>query len=227
MNKSASAAYIGDIHNTTTMNMMTFGVRQRQTPQPQWQYQRQSSDESYSSNTSPSKTHRRTSSFIGLMGSGASGSDARSKSTNTAMDPLNMTWSSQGSVALSQVPMMDCYSPSSKSERKFLGGEEDERCLRALELIRELSFCSPPRAHKTKKRTNTAETCETSSYSSDASDHSAPASDPEPEDHHHETSPIGLVDLQQLHDLRRASPSPLVGLQYLPDGYSYIEQRFR
>ena len=220
-NDSASADYIGDIHNIMTMNTMIFDNRQRQTPQPQWQYQRQLSDESYSS---PSKTHRRTSSFIGLMGSGASGSDARSKSsTNTAMDPLNMTWSSQGSVALSQVPMMDCYSPSSKSERKFLGGEEDERCLRALELIRELSFCSPPRPHKTKKRTNTAETCETSSYSSDASDHSAPASDPEPEeDHHHETSPIGLVDLQQLHDLRRASPSPLVGLQYLPDGYSYI-----
>lgn len=143
-------------------------------------YQRQSSDESYSSNTSPSKTHRRTSSSIGFMmwseeGLGGSDRSGEIKSTNAAMDPLNMTWSPSGSVSLSQVPMMvgSYSSSSSKSEHKFHGGdhEEDESVLRALELIRELSFCSPPLPHKTKKRADTAETEETSSHSSGESHH--------------------------------------------------------
>lgn len=190
-------------------------------------YQRQSSDESYSSNTSPSKTHRRTSSSIGFMmwseeGLGGSDRSGEIKSTNAAMDPLNMTWSHSGSVGLSQVPMMDSYSSSSsKSEHKFHGGdhEEDECVLRALELIRELSFCSPPLPHKTKKRADTAETEEISSHSSGESHHRP---EEEVEDRNkHDESPIGLVNLKQLHDLRRASPSPLVGLQYLPE-YSYI-----
>lgn len=133
------------------------------------------------------------------------------------MDPLDMT----GSVNLSQVPMMDCCPPSSKSEHKFLGDhqEQDESLLRALELIRELSFCSPPLPHKTKKRADTADTEETSSSSSEISDR--PVCPEEAEDRKHDESPIGLVNLKQLHDLRRASPSPLVGLQYLPEG-SYI-----
>ena len=189
-------------------------------------YQRQSSDESYSSNTSPSKTHRRTSSSIGFMmwseeGLGGSDRSGEIKSTNAAMDPLNMTWSQSGSVGLSQVPMMDSHSSSpSKSEHKFLGDdheEEDESVLRALELIRELSFCSSPLPHKMKKRADTAETEEISSHSSEESDRRME----EVVDRKHDESPIGLVNLKQLHDLRRASPSPLVGLQYLPE-YSYI-----
>mmetsp|Transcript_8883 Transcript_8883/g.14560 ORF Transcript_8883/g.14560 Transcript_8883/m.14560 type:complete len:201 (+) Transcript_8883:263-865(+) len=185
---------------------------------PQYQYQRQSSDESCSSNTSPSKskTHRRTSSFI----------SSDELSTNAAMDPLNMTWSSSGSANLSRVPMIDCCLPSSKSERKFLGHQEqDESLMRTLELIRELSFCSPPLPHKTKKRADTAETEETSSFSSTSNEISGRPECPEEEakdNRKHDESPIGFVNLKQLHDLRRASPSPLVGLQYLPDGYSYI-----
>mmetsp|Transcript_22723 Transcript_22723/g.38830 ORF Transcript_22723/g.38830 Transcript_22723/m.38830 type:complete len:173 (+) Transcript_22723:220-738(+) len=172
--------------------MKLFG-RQRQHPE----LHRQSSDESYSSTTSPtkSKTHRRTPSF----------SDASVKSSTT--DPLNVSWSSCGSGALlTQVDMVDHHWPESKIGSDSLGGgEEDKRSsLRVLEIIRQLSF-SPPR--KTKKRADIADTASSSS-SSDTHDE-------------HSTS-IGLLDLQHLEDLRRGSPSPLLGLQYLPDGDMFI-----
>mmetsp|Transcript_29550 Transcript_29550/g.44686 ORF Transcript_29550/g.44686 Transcript_29550/m.44686 type:complete len:171 (+) Transcript_29550:100-612(+) len=170
--------------------MKLFG-RQRQHPE----LHRQSSDESYSSSTSPSKTHRRTPSF----------SDASVKSSTT--DPLNVSWSSSGSGALlTQVDMVDHHWPESKIGSDCLGGgEEDKRSsLRVLEIIRQLSF-SPPR--KTKKRADTADTADTAS-SSDTHDE-------------HSTS-ISLLDLQHLEDLRRGSPSPLLGLQYLPDGDMFI-----
>jgi len=192
-------------NNNINIMMFLFG-RERQKPV----LQRQSSDESYSSTSSSSKKHRRTPSFNGRssIGSEVSGSDVRGKSsTSKTTDPLRVPWSASGSGALAQVYVMDC-SPESKIGRKILGGygEADEHCLRELELIRQLSF-SPPR--KTKKRTDTAGT-ETSSSSETVDTH-----------HKHESSPIGL-DLKHLQALRRASPSPLVGLQYLPDGNMFI-----
>ncbi len=186
-------------------------------------YQRQSSDESYSSTTSPSKTHRRTSSFIGQMGSGI----------DDGMGNLTSAFRSQVhpnvDLVLTQVPpMMDCCSPPVKSECKH-HDEQDEETDSLVELIRQLSFSPPrPTTHKTKKRTNTAETVETFTASeTESSSSSSEMSDLTQEEEHNsfeeeDENPIGLVDLQQLMDLRRASPSPLVGLQFLPDGYSYI-----
>jgi hypothetical protein len=177
--------------------MMLFGSKQMQKPE----LQRQSSDESYSSTTtSPSKTHRRTPSFVGWtpIDSDGSDSDVSVKSSNTkATDPLNVSWSSSGSYALSQVDMMDC-SPERKSGHENLANQED-KSVHVLELIRQLSF-SPPR--KTKKRTDI-----------DDSDSSSPKK--------HDTSPIGL-DLKYLQELRKGTPSPLLGLQYLPDGNIFI-----
>ena len=168
--------------------MKLFG-RQRQHPE----LHRQSSDESYSSSASPSKskTHRRMPSC----------SDASVKSSTT--DPLNVSWSSCGSGALTQADMMDHHWSESKIGSDCLGGgEEDKRSsLRVLEIIRQLSL-SPPR--KTKKRADTADTAS----SADTHDE-------------HSTS-ISLLDLQHLEDLRRGSPSPLLGLQYLPDGDMFI-----
>jgi hypothetical protein len=172
--------------------------------------QRQSSDESYSSTTSSSRTHRRTPSFNGRSSIGSEGSssdDGVKSPTSKATDPLRVSWSASGSGAHSQeVEVMD-RSREGKIGHKILGsGNEEDESLRALELIRKLSF-SPPRM--TKKRTDTADTV-TSSFS-------APSGAP----HNHNTSPIGL-DLKHLQELRMGSPSPLVGLQYLPDGNMYI-----
>jgi hypothetical protein len=174
--------------------------------------QKQSSDESYSSTTSSSRTHRRTTSPNGRSSIGSEGSssdDGVKSPTSKATDPLRVSWSASVSGAHSQeVDVMD-RSREGKIGRKILGsgGEEDES-LRALELIRQLSF-SPPRM--TKKRTDTADMDVSSSSSSETSD----------TDHNHNTSPIGL-DLKHLQELRMGSPSPLVGLQYLPDGNMYI-----
>jgi hypothetical protein len=176
---------------------MIFGRQKRQKPD----LQRRSSDESYSSTTSLSKTHRRTSSFNGWSSIGAAGpsSDVSVKtSTTKATDPLNVSWSSSGSGALSNVETT-CCSPESSIGHASLNREED-KSMRALELIRQLSF-SPSR--KTRKRTDTAGTASSSSFDCI---------------HKHNTSPIGL-DLKHLQELRMGSPSPLVGLQYLPDGH--------
>ena len=190
--------------------MKLFG-RQKQHPE----LHRQSSDESYSSTAPPStsKTHRRSPSSLFKFNEwslGAAqqdpGSDASVKSNAT--DPLNMSWSSSGSVALSSAyVMMDRRSDSTMRSDYCLDGgvEEDKRSTRALEIIRQLSF-SPPR--RTKKRADTADTASSSS-SSDA-------------DYEDSTSSMGLLDLQQLEDLRRGSPSPLLGLQYLPDEQLFI-----
>ena len=168
--------------------MMTIFGKQRQKPE----LQRQPSDESYSSTESPSKTHRRTPSFHGWTPIDSDGSDSDvsvKTSTTTATD---VSWSSSGSYALPQVDMMDC-SPERKSGHENLADQEDKK-VHVLELIRQLSF-SPPR--KTKKRT----------------DDDTALSSPKK----HDTSPIGL-DLKYLQELRKGTPSPLLGLQYLPDG---------
>jgi len=180
--------------------VMLFGKQRRQ-KKPE--LQRRASDESNSSSTttSPSKTHRRTSSFNGWTSIGPYGSDSDvsvKSFTANATDPLNVSWSSSGSGSLQVEVEMD-YSPESaesKSGSKHnLADDGDNKSVCALELIRQLSFsCSPP---KTKKRTDIA----------------SPKK--------HGTSPIGL-DLKYLQELRNDSPSPLVGLQYLPDGNIFI-----
>ncbi len=90
------------------------------------------------------------------------------------------------------------------------GGERTGFC--AFELIRQLSFCP---IQETKKRADTAETEVGSSFDSDSSDR----------------HPIGLdfdldmeldfdldldMDHEKVHSLR-GSPSPLLGLKYLPE----------
>eukprot|EP00984_Skeletonema_dohrnii_P016755 scaffold7497_cov84-Skeletonema_dohrnii-CCMP3373.AAC.3 len=187
--------------------MMNTTCYARKGQKPKMQWLRQTPEESYSSKTSPSKTtHRQTasSSFVRQLpdGSGVKSSPIK------IIDPLTKSWVwvHSDSHALSQEHMVDCCSPeSSKNERKFLGCEDDES-LPELELIRELSF-SPPPPHKTKQRADTACT-ETSSSSSETSAY--------PEEHRHNTSPIGL-DLKHSQDLRKRPLSPLLGLQYLPD----------
>ena len=176
----------------------------RQKPELQ---QRQSTDESLTSWVA--KTHRLMPSNGWLSVGLASRSDDTMKSSTTnPTDPLDVTWSSSSSVSsiLSDVvDTKDCSAPESKV-RRSLGGEEDKSG--ALELIRQLSF-SPSRKTIKKRRTDTADTAE--SLSSDSSD----------PHHAHNTSPIGL-DLNHLQNLRRDSPSPLLGLQYLPDGNMFI-----
>lgn len=184
--------------------------RQKQHPQ----FQRQSSDDSHSSAGLPSnsKTHRRAPSFkfnewSAMCGPQGPGSDASVKSSRTnATDPLDVSWSSSCSGVLSQVHMaMDHRWPpeSSKGSSSDCDGDsvEHKRSSCPLEIIRLLSF-SPPR--RTKKRADTAETASSSS-SSDVD--------------HEDCVRMDLLDLQQLEDLRRGSPSPLLGLQYLPDEF--------
>ena len=106
--------------------------------------------------------------------------------------------------------MADCSPESKMISRKTLGGGEDAS-FRVLELIRQLSF-SPIRETKTKKRANTAETEVGSSFDSDSSDR------------HHILISLDLeldLDLREAHPLRR-SPSPLLGLKYLPEEDMFI-----
>ena len=103
---------------------------------------------------------------------------------------------------------MDC-SPESKIGRKTLSADVDRDLCCAFELIRELSF-SP--IQKQKKRADSADTDTTAT--SDSSDARLKGN----------TIPIGLdfdVDFHRLEDMRR-SPSPLIGLKYLPEGNMFI-----
>ena len=189
--------------------MMFFGRQRMQKPE----LQRLSSDESYSSTTSLSKTHHRRTSFDGWssisIGSGSPNSDVSLNSSSTmATDPLSATWSSSGSYALSHHVDVDTKECSLKSKIRrtdtgFDGEADKSMCV--IELLRQLSF-SPSR--KTKKRTDTADT--EASSSTDSFD-----------SHHEDAGPIGL-DLDHIEELRRGSPSPLVGLQYLPEENMYI-----
>lgn len=194
--------------------MKLFG-RQKHHPE----LHRQSSDESYSSTAPPStsKTHRRTSSLFSFneWSSGAAhpdpGSDASVKSSAT--DPLNISWSSSGSVGALSPPPSDVMWADSTIRRSDCldeGGDvEDKRSSRALEIIRQLSF-SPPR--RTKKRADTADTADTASSSSSS----------DTDGLHDDSTTIGLLDLQHLEDLRRGSPSPLLGLQFLQDDEHFL-----
>ena len=174
----------------------------------------QSSDESYSSPTSSPKKHRRSSSFNGMasLGFGSSDSNISTKSSPIKNDnPLHVSWS-KSAIASLCAGMTDCSPESKMIRRKTLdGGEDTSFC--AFELIRQLSF-GP--TQKTKKRANTAETELASSFDSDSYDRNPIA--------------IGLdleldldmvIDLKQPHPLRR-SPSPLLGLKYLPEEDMFI-----
>ena len=176
---------------------MKLFVRQRQHPE----LHRRSSDESYSSTstTSTSKTHRRTTPLFTfnewIFGAAQQdpGSDASVKANAT--DPLNMSWNSSGSVALSSADVMiDRWTESTIRIECLDGGVEDNS--HASEIIRQLLSFSPLR--RTQKR---ADTADTASSSSDA-------------DHEDSTS-IGLLDLQQR--------DSLLGLQYLPDDETCLQ----
>ncbi len=175
------------------------------------QSQQPSSKGSCMPNTSsPSKTHRRTSSFTRQLSDDSDSSISVKSTTIKVMDPFNISGINSRSDDLPQGhDMKDCYTPqSSKSGYNFLACEDDIS-LPALELIRELSF-GMPRPHKTEKRCDTAGTVTSSSSSEMSLDH--------PEDHSHITSPVGLdLDLKPSRDARARSLSPLLGLQYLPD----------
>ncbi len=171
--------------------------------------QRQSSDESYSSLASSPKKHRRSSSFNGLLslGFGSSDSNISTKSSPTKTDnPLHVS-RSDDTIASSQADMTH-RSESKITRRKTAGGGEDTNAsFCAFELIRQLSF-NPT---QTKERANTAETELGSLVNSESSDKLSIGLDLE----------LDLdmdmdIDLKKPHLLRR-SPSPLLGLKYLPE----------
>ena len=177
--------------------------------------ERQSSDDSYSSNTSPSsKTHRRTSSFKGWLSIGvpvSHGSDVGIKSFTTndaaATDPLNECWSSSGMESFPHHVDTKYLSPERKIGRQSRDDEKEDRsrsmpAIELEDLIRQLSF-SP--SQQTKKRTDTADTVGSSSYDSfDAH-------------YEHTTNPVGL-ELKDSECLRGCpSETSLIGLQFLPD----------
>ena len=153
-----------------TIKIKTFDAQPRQR-----QKQQQSTNESSSSHTSLFSTHRRTSSFVrSVSDEDDSASYNRiisvTPSTINVMNPLHiMPWvhSASGSNSLSQENEMDCYLPESNKSESECKCIVDEDTLPALELIRELSFSpplTPPRPYETetKKRTDTADTEESS-----------------------------------------------------------------
>ena len=111
----------------------------------------------------------------------------------------------------------DCSSVSKIDLKQRLGAGDDET-LRALELIRELSFDFGCSGLKRRASIDTSSTDSTSS-SSECDTSSQTDTDTRHDNTDHiDTSPIGL-DLKLKHILqsRMDSPSPLVGLQYLPE----------
>ena len=144
-------------------------------PRQRSKQQQSSSNESCSSDTSSISMHRRTSSFLIRRVSDDDDDSKRmnsvTPSTTNGMNPFQiMPWVhnvSSGSNSLSQENEIACHLPRRckvESECNSLG---DEDTLPALELIRELSFSpppTPPRPHETetKKRTDTADTEDTS-----------------------------------------------------------------
>lgn len=173
-----------------------------------------SENESYSSatSTSPSKTHRRSSSLIsGSSSIRLESSDGNirmklshtTKADNPLLRCLRASWSSAISASSrSSAYKADCSHESKMTRCNTLCGKED-RTFCAFELIRQLSF-SPPR--KTKKRANTDETDASSSFDLSESD-----------SRHSIDLDLDLdIDLKQANPSSR-SPSPLLGLKYLKD----------
>ena len=183
---------------------MLFGRQRKQKPE----LQRQSSDESYSSTTSPSKTnHRRaalsindeSTSSIGPASSSSDVSLNNYSSTTMATDPLNASWSSSSSYALSHVDVDTKDCSVANKIRSTCSTDEADKSMCVLDLIRQLSF-SPSR--KTRKRADTADTDVSSSFDTFDS-------------HHEDNTSHNVLLLDQIEELRRGTPSPLVGLQYI------------
>ncbi len=174
------------------------------------QLQRQSSDETESSCCSRSKAHRRTPPFIGVIQF-----DSREEEDVWRHD-LDMSFRSAiGGTSSLPVRMEDNCSPESKIDLKHRLGDDDDETLRALELIRELSFDSGTDP-KRRARIDTSSTDRTSSSSE--CDTSSQTDTHHNNTDHIDTSPIGLdVKLKHILQSRMDSPSPLVGLQYLPE----------
>lgn len=192
---------------------MLFGIRRQKLQKQKPELQRLSSDESdYSSAATSSKTTYRSSSFNGWSSAASKSLDLDSDvclkpCASMTTDILSMSSGSSALEGVECVDTNDCSQECKVTRAGVSGGADKSGCI--IDLIRQLSF-SPSR--KTKKRTDTAETDVTS-----ASD----AFDPSPHDEH-DTSHVGL-NLDRIEALRRDSPSPLLGLQYLPgDGNMYI-----
>lgn len=195
------------------MTLLTLRPRRKTAPEL---FQRRTSEDSYLSNKSPSKTHRRTSSgwlSVGVFSKSIGGDVSKMSSAAinaTAPDSLNMCWSSNGidTFIPLHVDTNNDYSQERKSGGQALGrgsGEREGRSMSAHELedlIRQLSF-SP--SQQTKKRTDTADT-DASSSSFDSSDYK------------HIMSSVGVeLKHEEYSYLRRCPSSPLMGLKYLPD----------
>ena len=183
---------------------MLFG-RQRKQQKPELQRQ-SSSDESYSSTTSPSKTNYRRAAlsisdeFPSSVGPASSSSDVSlNSSTTMATDPLNASWSSSSSYALSHVDVDTKDCSVANKIRSTCSSDEADKSMCVLDLIRQLSF-SPSR--KTRKRADTADTDVSSSFDTFDS-------------HHEDNTSHNVLLLDQIEELRRGTPSPLVGLQYI------------
>jgi hypothetical protein len=168
---------------------------------------RSSENESYLSATSPSKTHRRSSPFVGSSsirlgrseGKSISSKSSRTKADNPLLRFLRASLSS-GITASSRADMTMTHR---SSDTKVI--THNDGSFSAVELIRQLSF-SPPRRIKKKKRANSDET-EASSLFDSSSD-----------GRHSIDLDLDLdIDPKQTPPPRR-SPSPLLGLKYLEDG---------
>jgi hypothetical protein len=175
--------------------------------------QRQSSDETESSCCSRSKAHRRTPPFIGAIQFGSS------EEEDAWRHNLDMSFrSATGGTSSSLVHKEDKCSPVSKIHLKHrLDDNDDDETMRALELIRELSFDSGTEP-KRRARIDTSSSTDSTLPSSECDTPSQTDTHQNNTDHI-DTSPIIGLDLKLKHILqsRMDSPSPLVGLQYLPE----------
>ena len=168
---------------------------------------RSSENESYLTATSPSKTHRRSSPFVGSSAIRLGSSEGKSislKSSHTKTDSnpiLRFLRASPWSCGITASSRVDTTHRSLES--KII--TRKDQSFNAFELIRQLSF-SPPRKTKTKKRANSDET-EASSLFDSSSD-----------GRHSIDLDLDLdIDPKHTHPPKR-SPSPLLGLKYLEDG---------
>jgi hypothetical protein len=181
------------------------------------QLQRQSNDETESSCCSRSKAHRRTPPFIGAIQFDSS------EEEDAWRHNLDMSFrSATGGTSSSLVHKEDKCSPECKIDLKHrLCDDDDDKTLRAL--IRELSFDSGTEP-KRRARIDTSSTDSTSSSSE--CDTSSQTDTHHNGTDHIDTSPIGLdPKLKHILQSRMDSPSPLVGLQYLPEmGGRYTDQ---
>ena len=174
---------------------MTFFCDERQERQPQnpkLHWQRQSLDKSYLFNDSDPKSHRRLSPFLEFESLDGSGRNVKVKvKSSISTTKIDRSTLPQAGV---YVNMIDCHSHNFNMSRHKTLVDDEGGNVRALELIRELSF-SPPPTHTTATKTS-------SSFVPEQHDKSVCQS---------------MLDLKRSKVEKRRPPSPLVGLKYLPD----------